>query len=154
YWRMDAPAYTTPDASTYPAALNYGSGANINGLYLSGTTPGAAGPSLSGMGSPSYACAFNGIGTDSTNLVLIFTNGVAYSTNTAAETGVIITNFLSSMNLVTNNMTFMCWFKENPGDNRRGVLIGHSDSGWRTSMSGGAVTANTGKGGDLGSSGI
>lgn len=154
YWRMDAAAYATPEASLYPAALNYGTGANINGLYLSGTTPGSAGPSLSGMGSPSYACAFNGLGTDSTNAIPTFTNGVPYATNTVVETGVIITNFLSSMNLVTNNMTFMAWFKENPSDSHRGVLLGHSDAGWRTSMSSGAVTANTGKGGDLGTSGI
>src|ERR1039458_2790515 len=152
WWRMNAPAYAAPAASAYPAAINYGTGVNINGLYLSGTTPGSAGPSYSGMGSPSYACAINGIGTDSTNAIPIFTNGVAYNTNTVAETGIIITNLLSRMNLVTNSMSFMCWFKETPADNRRNVLVGHSDSGWRASMTGGgAVTDNTGKGSDLSS---
>jgi hypothetical protein len=153
YWRMDAPAHTTPDPSTYPAALNYGSGVGINGLYLPGTTPGVAGPTNAGFGPASYGCAFNGIGTDDTNSIPIFTNGVAYSTNHGVVTGIIITNLLSSMNTVTNSMSFMCWFKENPEDNRRGVLIGHSDSGWRTSMDGGGhVTCNTGKGGDQSSS--
>jgi hypothetical protein len=144
YWRMDAPAYTTPDSTAYPTAFNYGTGVGINGLYLSGTTPGVAGPTNAGFGSTSLACAFNGIGTDSTNAIPIFTNGIAYSTNVTAETGVIITNLLDSLNQFTNSMTFMCWFKENPADNRRNVLIGHGDNGWRTSMDGaGHVTANT-----------
>ena len=143
YWRMDAPAHTTPDFSAYPTAFNYGSGANINGLYLAGTTPGAPGPNLPGFASPSLACAMNGIGTDDTNAIPSFTNGVPYAINTAAQTGIIITNLLDSMNLTTNNKTFMCWFKENPSDNHRGVLVGHSDNGWRTSMDPRFVTANT-----------
>jgi hypothetical protein len=143
YWRMDAPAHTTPDPSTYPGAMNFGSGIGINGLYLPGTTPGSAGPSGPGFSSPSYACAVNGIGTDDTNSIPIYTNGVAYATNTAAETGIVITNLLSSMNLITNSVSFMCWFKENPADNRRNVLLGHGDKSWRTSMDGaGHVTAN------------
>src|ERR1039458_8823972 len=60
YWRMDAPAYTAPAA--YPATANVGT-ANAGGIYLSGTTPGVAGPSFAGLGSPSYACAVHGIGT-------------------------------------------------------------------------------------------
>ncbi len=152
YWRMNAPAYTTPAASAYPTALNYGTGASVNGLYLSGTTPGLAGPSLSGLGSPSYACAFNGIGTSSTNIIPIYTNGVAYATNTVVETGIIITNFLSTMNLITNNMSIMYWFKANPSDNRRGAFVGHSDSGWHSTMLTGDVVANTGKGSDLATS--
>lgn len=152
YWRLNAPAYTTPAASAYPTALNYGTGTSINGLYLSGTTPGVSGPSLSGFGSPSYAVAFNGIGTSSTNVIPIYTNGVAYATNTVAETGVIITNLLSGINLITNNLSLLYWFKSNPSDNVRRVFVGHGDSSWRSSMSGGDVTANTGKGSDLGTS--
>jgi hypothetical protein len=153
YWRMDAPAYTTPDSTAYPGAINYGSGVGINGLYLSGTTPGVAGPAYPGFGSPSFACAFNGIGTDSTNSTAIYTNGVAYSVNHTANSAIIVTNLLSSMNLVSNNLSFLCWFKENPADNRRNVLIGHGDSSWRTSMDGGGrATCNTGKGGDPSSS--
>src|SRR5665213_3477784 len=143
WWRMDAPAYTTPPASAYPSALSYGTLAAVNGLYLSGTTPGVAGPAGAGFGSPSYACAFNGIGTDCTNGIPIYTNGVAYTVNTVAETGVIITNLPAALNLTNANLSFMCWFKENPQDNRRGVLVGHSDNGWRTSMDGGGhITAN------------
>ena len=149
YWRMDAPAYTTPSASSYPTAFNYGSGVSINGLYLSGTTPGVAGPSLSGFGSPSYACAFNGIGTDSTNAIPIATNGVVYATNTAAETGIIITNLLTSMNQNISNMSFACWFKLNPSDNHRDALVGHTDSGWRASINAGNATGNSGKGSDM-----
>ena len=146
YWRMDAPAHTTPSFLAYPTAFNYGTGLNINGLYLAGTTPGVAGPNFPGFASPSYACAMNGIGTDDTNAIPSFTNGVPYATNTLAQTGIIITNLLSSMNLTTNSHSFMCWFRENPSDQHRGVLIGHSDNGWRTSMDPSHVTCNgTGK---------
>lgn len=153
YWRMDAPAHTTADSSTYPGAMNYGSGVGINGLYLPGTTPGVAGPTGPGFGTSSFACAFNGLGTDDTNAVPIYTNGVAYSVNTTVESGVIITNVINAMNLWTNSMSFMCWFKENPADAHRNVLIGHGDQAWRTSMDNpGHVTANTGKGSDISSS--
>src|ERR1039458_3980031 len=56
YWRMDAPlAWMNPTAvSAYPVAANYGSAAGVNGLYLSGTTPGIAGPAYAGLGSPAY----------------------------------------------------------------------------------------------------
>ena len=151
YWRMDTLPYTTPPASAYPTALNYGTGNSINGLYLSSTVPGSPGPALPGMGSPSYACAFNGLGNDSANAIPIYTNGVVYATNTVAETGVLITNLINSMNQNVSNFTLAYWFKLNPSDNQRGVTVGHGDSAWRSSISGGAVTANTGKGSDISS---
>ena len=127
YWRMDAPAYAPPAISAYPAAMNYGTAANANGLYLSGTTPGVA-RNNAAFGSPSYACAFNGIGTDATNAVTIFTNGVAYSTNTVASSGVLVTNLDNSLRLASNNFTMICWFKSNPANQFSG-LMGANNAG-------------------------
>ena len=61
YYRLDEPAYTAPAQSSLPVANNLGSlGTNANGIYFSGTTPGAAGPPFSGLGSTPLACKFNG----------------------------------------------------------------------------------------------
>jgi hypothetical protein len=153
YWRMDAPVYTAPTVSAYPAAANFGK-ANAGGLYLTGTTPGAAGPSLSGLGSPSYACALNGMGTASTNGIPLYTNSVAFGANLApAGSGIIITNLDDALNLRSNNISVMAWFKSNPADNRFQGLVGHSDSNWRLAMGNGGNAGklqwNFGAGGDL-----
>jgi hypothetical protein len=136
YWRMDAPGYSAPSLSAYPVAGNFGSINNASGLYLSGTIPGVAGPPLSGFGSPSYACAFNGIGTDGTNRIQLYTNGVAVGT-TPSTSGVILTNMDPALNLVSNNVTFMCWFKANPADSGRGFqsIMCNGDRSWRMSLS-------------------
>jgi hypothetical protein len=61
YYRLDEPAYTPPLVSSFPVATNLGTlGTSANGIYLPGTTPGAAGPPFSGMGSTPLACKFNG----------------------------------------------------------------------------------------------
>jgi len=61
YYRLNEPAYTAPDPSSLPAATNLGTlGTNANGIYTPGTTPGAAGPPFSGLGSSPLACKFNG----------------------------------------------------------------------------------------------
>lgn len=149
YWRMDAPVYSTPNLLASPVAANYGT-ANANGLYMPGTTPGVSGPSLSGMGSPSYACAFNGIGGPSFGQVPFTTNLTTYSSAIAAP-AVIITNLDSALNLNTSNISAMVWFKANPGDYRFQGLIGHGNSSWRLSLDGttGKVHWNPGEGGEI-----
>jgi hypothetical protein len=61
YWRMDAPAYTAPDPSTYPAAsfysangttMNVGSGTLSNSVYGTATKPGVPGPQFPGLLDP------------------------------------------------------------------------------------------------------
>jgi hypothetical protein len=61
YYRLDEPAYTAPVPTALPVATNLGTlGTNANGIYLAGTTPGAAGPPFSGLGATPLACRFNG----------------------------------------------------------------------------------------------
>jgi hypothetical protein len=62
YYRLDEPAYTAPDPTTFPMATNLSTlfGTNANGIYYPGTTPGAAGPPFAGLGPSPLACKFNG----------------------------------------------------------------------------------------------
>ncbi|MGH7951056.1 MAG: LamG-like jellyroll fold domain-containing protein [Limisphaerales bacterium] len=153
YWRMDNTNYPTPAVSDYPVATNYGSGDSLDGLYLSGTTPGMPGPTDSGFGSPSYACAFNGIGTDSTNEIPVYTNGILSATN-LANSGIMITNLPDSLNLISNSITAMCWFKGNPADTRYQGLFGHGNGSWKLSLNtDGHVRWTAGLGGDFESAG-
>ncbi len=137
YWRMDDNSYTPPPAtSAYPVAANYGSVAGLEGLYLSGDVPGVAGPSFPGLGSLTNACAFNGIGTDNTNQMAVFTNGVAMATNVAAS-GLVITNRDPSLMVASNSFSMVCWFKCNPADNRFQGLVGQGDHSWRLALGNG-----------------
>ena len=133
YWRMDAPSYTAPATTAYPVANSFGSVANLNGLYLSGTTPGVAGPTNAGLGSSSFACAFNGLGTSATNVVGIYSNGVSTGSNVLAS-GIIITNVGSPFLPRTNSLSVAFWFKANPADTRYQGLVGRGDSSWKLSL--------------------
>lgn len=147
YWRLNAPPVPAPSA--YPVAGNYGSAASVGGLYLPGTTPGVAGPSYAGL-APSYACAFNGIGTDSTNTSGIYTNGMLFRTN-VLDTAVLVTNLTTALVTTNTNITAMVWFKANPADVRFQGLIGLGNSSWRLSLDGtsGKVHWNQGAGGEI-----
>jgi Concanavalin A-like lectin/glucanases superfamily/Immunoglobulin I-set domain len=139
YWRMDAPPWTPPPASSYPAAMNYGSAAssmvNLNtggsgadcGVYEPGTVPGVSGPSYGGFGPDSKACAFNGMVG-------------------AVDAGY---NHLLDPTGVTNNFTLVAWFKGNPMDanNRWNVLASHSDKSWKAQIQNGNVKGYKGVGG-------
>ena len=152
YWRMDAPlAWMNPTAvSAYPVAANYGSAAGVNGLYLSGTTPGIAGPAYAGLGSPAYGCAFNRIGTDATNIVTIYKNGNAIAATNVLNSGVMLTNIAATLNLTNQPETLMCWFKANPADNTFQNLVGmHGDAGARLAISAGQLQWYVGTGGNL-----
>jgi len=62
YWRLDEPAYTLPDPSTFPAAANEGSaGAAARGTYQPGTTAGIDGPPFSGLGPDNKAASLSGV---------------------------------------------------------------------------------------------
>jgi hypothetical protein len=154
YWRMDSPANNIAQpVSAYPVAVSYGLIANLNGLYSSAATPGSAGPTYAGMTNgfnvSGLGCAFNGMGCDSTSVVTTYTNGVPFATQ-FVNAGVLITNLPGALNPITNSFSFMYWFKCNPMDDRRNAAFGHSDSNWRSSLLANQVTANSGKGGDLG----
>jgi beta-glucanase (GH16 family) len=112
YWRMDAPAYTTPDSSTYPVATNYGSLNDVHGLYYPGTLPGMPGP----FGPSSYACAINGL-----------------------DAGIVVGGSPVDpvLNSINRPVTVMLWFKSNPADSRFQILAGHGDIGshsWRLAL--------------------
>ncbi len=156
YWRMDAPF--NPAAASYPLAGSYGSSAADGGFYLSGTTPGLAGPPYAGL-APGVSCGFNGLGTDSTNSLAVYTNQVLYSAN-VADSGVLITNVDPLLNTSSNDLTVAIWFKANPADTdaRFQTMIGHGNNSWRLNFDngsgvGGKVTFNPGMGSDLVSSG-
>ena len=156
YWRMDSPGYVPPSA--YPVASSYGT-VSAGGFYLSGTTPGAAGPAYAGLGTPSYACQFAGIGTDNTNFIPDYANGVLFSNN-VAYSGVTITNLDPALNMISNSLSVMLWFKGNPSDaSRFQTMVGRGDASWRMSLgnsgaNAGKIQFNPGLGGDLVSSGV
>jgi hypothetical protein len=137
YWRMDAPAWTNPPASTYPTAGNYGSAAsgmtNVNtgvtgancAVYQPGTVPGVSGPSFGGFGTLTNACAFNGM------------------------VGAVDAGYHSLLNPigVTNNFTMVAWIKGNPMDTSRfEAVASHSDKSWKGQVKGGTSFAYRGAG--------
>lgn len=107
YYRLDEP--TPPAIAT---ATNYGSfGAAVNGTYLPGTQPGAAGPTGIGFGATNYACKF----------VPVSTTGDGGYVDCTADPGLNI----------TNQMSVVAWFKGGPADNRFQSFLGKSDNAWR-----------------------
>jgi hypothetical protein len=135
YWRMDAPAYTSPTPAAFPVAANYGSlastttnltigNSDTNAVYQPGTLPGVAGAPYAGFGSPSYACAFNGI-----------TGAVDAGYNPALDPTGTATPF-----------TVVGWFMSNPTDNssRWNTLVSHSDKSWRFKIQNGTTHWNYG----------
>ncbi len=142
YWRMDAPSWTSPSPSSYPAAMNYGSAApgmtNLNtggsgansGVYQPGTVPGVPGPSYRGFGTLSNACAFNGV------------------------VGAVDAGYNSLLNPTgaANNFTLVGWFKGNPMDSASArnvpqTIASHSAKSWNASVKNGATTGSKGAGG-------
>jgi len=131
YLRLDEPAYTYPASSTFPAANNYGSmGSPANGIFQPGTTPGVAGPVVSGFGAD-YATRFNGL-----------------------DAAVDVPNLSGSALDPSGNAAFSVayWFKGNPADSyaRFQSILGRGDSGWRSSVDGGGkLRWNPGAGPEL-----
>src|SRR4029077_18563687 len=98
-YRMDAPAYTTPEPNLFPIAVNYGS-APPDGAYPGGVTPGGvAGPLILGLGT-NVAAPINGI-----------ISCVDAGNDPAFDP--------------TNHQPFsaMLWFKSNPADARVQTLM-------------------------------
>jgi hypothetical protein len=128
YWRMNSPAYTPPDQSTFPTATNYGSIgtdlANVpNGMavYGPGTIPGVAGPALPGFGVNSHAVAINGIGGN-------------WDGGTGASKAVVDCGYNPLFNPTGSgfNYSVVAWVKLNPADgNRWQDVVGHGDSSFR-----------------------
>ncbi|MGH7940004.1 MAG: LamG-like jellyroll fold domain-containing protein [Limisphaerales bacterium] len=138
YWRMDAPVWTSPPATTYPSAMNYGSDASDmtnfvtsesgadSAVYQPGTVPGMPGPSYGGFGPDSRACAFNGYAG-------------------AVDAGY---NSLLNPTGANNNFSLVAWFKGNPMDalGRYNCLASHSNSSWKAQFQNGKVFAYKGVG--------
>jgi hypothetical protein len=147
YWRMDAeqnglfqePSY----GSGNPVATNYGTqvsgmdnlttgATGVNAaIYQPATVPGVQGPAYAGFGSPSYACAFNGLNG-------AVDAGYNPALNPTGSSG-------------TNSLTVVGWFRGNPCDNngRLNSLFVHGNASWRATIDNGAVHFNYGPGSDL-----
>ena len=135
YWRMDAPKYSWPLASSFPTATNFGNAGasmtNFNTLgtsavYQPGTVPGVAGPSYPGFGNMTNACAFNGI------------------CGAAVDAGYNVV--LDPTNVA--NFTLVAWFKANPWDysSRWLCLASHSDQSWKAQFKTGVIYGYKGAG--------
>lgn len=138
YWRMDAPAWTNPPASSEPVAANYGSavssmtnfdtggsGADAS-VYQPGTVPGVPGPSYPAFGDFTNACAFNGL-------------------DGAVNVGY---NPLFDPTGLTNNFTLVAWFKGNPADaGRWEAIASRGNNSWKGQINTGTAYAYKGAGG-------
>jgi hypothetical protein len=108
YLHFDEPAFAAADPSTYPVAVNLGSdGADINGAYDPGTTPGAPGVPY--------------LGFDTNNFATLF----------GPEQGGEINLGLSEALDFTGPFSIVLWFKTGPADDRFQSFIGKSDNSWR-----------------------
>lgn len=97
--------------ASLPVATNYGSlGPVVNGKYYPGTEPGVVGPPGTGFGSKNFA----------THFVPARGSGVECGNDAGLDIG-------------TNAMTVVCWFKGGPTDykNRFQSPLGRSDASWR-----------------------
>jgi hypothetical protein len=114
YLRLDAPAYTSPDISTWPVLTNYGSAA-ANGVYTPGTMPGIVkGPATAG-GVP-----FGGLPVGAKVAQL---GGMS----TFADAG-----YATAYNPVgTTPFSVTAMFRGNPADGRVQTIAGHSDNSWQ-----------------------
>ncbi|HWD92033.1 MAG TPA: DUF2341 domain-containing protein [Verrucomicrobiae bacterium] len=117
YLRLDEPDFTGPGLDGLPVATNYGTlGASANGLYQSGTAPGAAGPAYSGFGSSSYAVALNG-----------FNGGVDVGGGSLP----------AALNPTGKQpLTIMTWFRGNPADAGPRIqdLVSHGTNSYRLGL--------------------
>src|ERR1019366_7348472 len=69
-----------------------------------------------------------------------------------ASSGIMVTNLDSPLNLKSNSITAMVWFKANPSDSRYQGLVGHGDSSWKLSLNtDGRLRWSPGLGGDFAS---
>lgn len=130
YLRMDAPSYSPPPVSTWPALYNYGSAVG-NGVYTPGTLPGAV---------PGPNTTYTAV-NQATNVAPL--SGVS----SFADAGYSPVLDPSAPNGTGSNaFSVVCSFRGNPADNRFQDLVGHSDSSWRMTLG-----ANDAGGGAAGS---
>jgi hypothetical protein len=116
YLHFNEPAFTAANPGTYPVAVNLGSdGADINGAYEPGTTPGTPGVPFVGFGTNNFATTFG------------------------PEQGGYINVGNSEALDFTGPFSVVLWFKTGPTDARFQSFIGRGDNSWR-----GGVDGNTG----------
>jgi hypothetical protein len=126
YYRMDNPAYLTPNPAAYPTAINFGS-APVNGAYPSGIVPGGlSGPPILALGTHSAAAPINGV----------FSCVDAGSDPSFNPTG-------------TQPFTALTWFRTYPADGRMQTLMSHgANTSWAINLDGttGKLVWNSGAG--------
>ena len=126
YYRMDNPAYISPNPMLYPIAVNYG-WASENGAYLPGTVPGEApGPPLVAL---------------RTNSLALAVNGIISCVDVGNDPGFNPTN--------TQPFTALIWFKTYPSDARVQTIMSHGgNASWAINLVGtnGLVNWNSGAG--------
>jgi autotransporter-associated beta strand protein len=129
YLRMDAPAYTAPDVSTWPVVTNHGS-VGVNGVYTPGTIPGIlSGPASSGVAS------FGGTINNSALL-----SGVS----SFADVGYASAYDPTGSNA---NFTVTAMFRGNPCDGRIQSIVGHGTNSWQLGLTtNGCLVFNAGNG--------
>ena len=138
YYRMDSPAWTPPDVSTWPVLNNYGAVA-VNGVYTPNSAPGSVpGPAVNGVPIA---------GTMANNALL--QDGFSMF----ADAGNIPQFHPSGK----TPFTVAAWMRGNPTDiNTRNwqAIVANGDSSWRLNMNGGNGRANfnSQNSGDVGNS--
>ncbi|HUA66084.1 MAG TPA: LamG-like jellyroll fold domain-containing protein [Alphaproteobacteria bacterium] len=119
YLRMDAPAYTTPPAATWPVLANFGSVIG-NGVYSPGTMPGTVPGPANPAGVP-----FSGFSEPVATNVALFSGVSSY-----ADAGYDATYNPTGR----APFTVTAIFRGNPCDGRFQDIVGHSDNSWRIAM--------------------
>lgn len=138
FLRLNEPAYTEPDPSTYPVANSYGTMVGANGAYQPGVIPGVPGAFASGLGPTSYAVQMNGL-----DAAVDVGGGILFGSDLDPQN-----------NPGTPSFSLAYWFKANPADcfGRFQTILGRGDSGWRSSIdNGGSLRWNPGNGPEIAS---
>lgn len=125
YLRMNAPAYTAPSSSTWPALTNYGAAA-ANGVYTPGTVPGL----LTGAPAASYPVAL------SNQVPMLSAMG------TFADAG---NSSLYNPSGASATFSISALFRGNPADPRTQTIVGHGTNSWTLGLTtAGKVVFNPG----------
>ena len=116
YYRLSEPAYTPPDPSTLPVAVNSGSlGHVVDGSYEVGTVPGVAGVSYSGLGAGNRAAQF-----DRGHLSYVDAGG----------SGVLD---------ISSSLTVIAWVQPAAADGTLHTVVGKGDQSYRINFYGNGV---------------
>ena len=125
YLRMNAPAYTAPDPSTWPILTNYGT-VVASGVYTPGTVPGL----LTGAPASGYPA---GVSNQVPLLSGMGTFGDAGGNASYSPTGAV------------TNFSIIALFRGNPAEARVQSIVGHGTNSWTLGITmSGRVVFNSG----------